>query len=318
MTDLNERFAAMLEDEPTPPYDLDRVVAGGRRALRRRTTLATVAGTAGAAAVTAAIVVPLASAAPGGSPNTVAVLSSASPAPTCHTYWALRHNGVPSKLYFTDVLKHAHPKPGDILRVKQLYRKKLTGLRTCEKPTKNGGLPASPDPSKTPTPPAYNYTADPQTIASGFATELAKQVDALGLSIIYSRPFAQESSTLENGHPTYYAGNVDVQLPDGPADIGVQVTHAVTTPVPFDRPCNAPDCTETKLPDEGVEEITHIHSGSGGAMVIAVEIHHADGLVVEAQESNYAFGPEATRARSSQPLTIDQLTQLAEDPAFAF
>jgi hypothetical protein len=42
-------------------------------------------------------------------------------------------------------------------------------------------------------------------------------------------------------------------------------------------------------------------------------------LVVEAQTSNYAFGPEATRARTSeQPLTVDQLMALAEDPAFTF
>jgi hypothetical protein len=52
--------------------------------------------------------------------------------------------------------------------------------------------------------------------------------------------------------------------------------------------------------------------------VIAVEIHHPDGLVVEAQEANYGFGPEATKARSSQPLTIDQLTALAMDPAWTF
>ncbi|HVS68583.1 MAG TPA: hypothetical protein VHE56_08535, partial [Mycobacteriales bacterium] len=63
----------------------------------------------------------------------------------------------------------------------------------------------------------------------------------------------------------------------------------------------------------------HITAGTGGGEVLAVEIHYANGLVVEAQESNYAFGPEATRARTAkQPLTIGQLTELAEDPAWTF
>jgi hypothetical protein len=176
------------------------------------------------------------------------------------------------------------------------------------------------DPTSTPTPagPPYRYSADPRTIAEGFAAELHKRVTDVGLSIIYSRPFAQESSTLEKGHPSYYDGNVDVQLSDGPADIGVQVTHAVTTQVPFDGSCAAPQCTETTLPDGSVMRVSHVGPGGGG-QISTVEIHHTDGLVVEAQEANYAFGPEATRARTKeQPLTIDQLTALAEDAAFSF
>jgi hypothetical protein len=53
-------------------------------------------------------------------------------------------------------------------------------------------------------------------------------------------------------------------------------------------------------------------------VIFGVEVHRANGLVVEAQMSDYAFGPEATKARSSQPLTLDQLAALAEDPDFSF
>jgi hypothetical protein len=53
-------------------------------------------------------------------------------------------------------------------------------------------------------------------------------------------------------------------------------------------------------------------------MVISVEIHRPTGLVVEAQQANYGFGPEATKARSRQPLTLAQLRDLAEDAAFSF
>jgi hypothetical protein len=53
-------------------------------------------------------------------------------------------------------------------------------------------------------------------------------------------------------------------------------------------------------------------------MVISVEVHHPNGLVVEAQQANYAFGPEATRSNGHQPLTLARLKSLAEDPAFSF
>ena len=67
-----------------------------------------------------------------------------------------------------------------------------------------------------------------------------------------------------------------------------------------------------------VMQTSRVHPGGGGEILV-VEVHHPDGLIVEAQEANYAFGPEATRARTNeQPLTTDQLTQLAEDPAFTF
>ncbi|MGN6475196.1 MAG: hypothetical protein ACTHK4_16310, partial [Mycobacteriales bacterium] len=172
----------------------------------------------------------------------------------------------------------------------------------------------------TPPQPSYHYSGDPQTIADGFTRELSTKVKEWGLTIVYTRPFGQESAKVDSGHPTYYDGNVDVQLSDGPADIGVQVTHETTELVPFDGACDPSSCTKSTLSDGSQMETSTVDKGpAGNGTIIVVEIHHPDGLVVEAQESNYAFGPEATRARTKeQPLTVDQLTQLAEDPAFTF
>ncbi|HWC34680.1 MAG TPA: hypothetical protein VG650_07610 [Mycobacteriales bacterium] len=322
MTDLFDRFAAMLDGEPAAPYDIDRVVADGRRALRRRTTLTVVVGTAGTAAVTAAVAVPIAAAQHAGPGNRISVLSSPPQQPKCELYYQAGPAGKKAtkvRLAKAYSLAQAHPKPGyKVSRV--VTRHGVVEFEMCPPGADTSAAPkptAAPDP--TATMPPYSYSADPQTIADGFGHELSTQVKQLGLTIIYSRAFAQETSTLEKGHPTYYDGNVDVQLPDGPADIGVQVTHAVTGLVPFDGACNPPKCEQTKLADGSVLQVSHIDAGSGGAEVIAVEIHHPNGLVVEAQESNYAFGPEATRARTKdQPLTIDQLTTLAEDPAWTF
>lgn len=82
MTDLNERFAAMLEDEPAAPHNLDRIVAGGRRALRRRSTMTAVAGAAGTAAITVAIAVPVTASANGTSAARLDLAASAAPSPT--------------------------------------------------------------------------------------------------------------------------------------------------------------------------------------------------------------------------------------------
>jgi hypothetical protein len=41
--------------------------------------------------------------------------------------------------------------------------------------------------------------------------------------------------------------------------------------------------------------------------------------VIQAQQSNYGFGPNApVHQYGDQPLTLDQLTAIAEDPAFTF
>ncbi|MGN6472862.1 MAG: hypothetical protein ACTHK4_04310 [Mycobacteriales bacterium] len=321
MTDLNDRFAAMLEGEPDAPDDIERVITGGRRAVRRRNTLAAVAGTAGTAAMTAAVVVPITAAHHHSATRKISVLATP-PAPKCTKYYSL-----------------APKRAGGERRAESLLKRKMAGsapatatittdqvghgrthayiVTVCPE----GATPA-PDATKptptTPPQPSYHYDADPQTIADGFTRELSTKVKEWGLAIVYTRAFAQETSTLDKGHPSYYDGNVDVQLPDGPADVGVQVTHETTELVPFDNSCAAPDCSQSKLPGGSIMQVSHVKSGGGGEVVV-VEIHHPDGLVVEAQESNYAFGPEATRARTKeQPLTVDQLTQLVEDPAFSF
>lgn len=323
MTDLNDRFAAMLEGEPAAPYDIDRVVTEGRRALRRRNTLTAVAGTAGTAALTAAIVVPITVVPHRGGTDHLALLSTP-PSPTspphCKLYYVPRRPNSP-KPDLAKALRGSsavHARGYSVRNV--LTERNVFVVEAC--PPGAASDPPGDAATQTPTTPpqpSYRYDGDPQTIADGFSAELGKQVKELGFTIVYSRPFAQESSTLDKGHPTYYDGNIDVQLPDGPADIGVQVTHAVTELVPFDGECNPSDCTRTKLDDGSLLQVSHITAGTGGGEVIVAEVHHPNGLVVQAQESNYAFGPEATRARTKdQPLTIDQLTSLAEDPAFSF
>jgi hypothetical protein len=326
MTDLNERLAAMLEGEPIAPYDLDRVVAGGRRALRRRTAFTAVVGTAGTAAVTAAVVVPIAANGHGGGVDKVTVLSSPTPAKTdsvrCEFYLQklnVKSAQAAEKRSLQRLMHRAEKHYGAGTTVEtQSVKRGQTIFLVCPRGASAPPLPGGGSSEPTPSAPSYHYLADPQAIANGFADELDRQVRKLGLSIVSSRPFAQETSTLEKGHPSYFDGNVDVQLPNGPANIGVQVTHAVTEQVPFDGTCSAPRCTQYALADGSTVQVRHIDAGSDGAEVIAVEIHHPDGLVVEAQEANYGFGPEATKARSSQPMTIDQLTALAMDPAWTF
>jgi hypothetical protein len=198
----------------------------------------------------------------------------------------------------------------------------MIGLSTCSKADRTQST-TTPAPTPTPTPtkppaPRYHYTEQPGHIADRLGAHLTDRVRNWGFTIVYTRPFAQETSQLEKGHPRYYDGNTDVQVKGGPADVGVQVTHAVTTQVGLSGKCSPPMCEQTTLPDGSTERTQRIHSGSGGAMVISVEIHRPNGLVVEAQQSNYAFGPEATRSRSHQPLTLAQLKDLAEDPAFSF
>jgi hypothetical protein len=99
MTDLNERFAAMIEDEPAAPHNLDRIVACGRRAVRRRTTITAVAGAVGTAVITAAVAVPVAASAHDTPAAGITLAASATPSPThvgkeCREWKKLkRHNG---------------------------------------------------------------------------------------------------------------------------------------------------------------------------------------------------------------------------------
>ncbi|HWB67999.1 MAG TPA: hypothetical protein VG708_14345 [Mycobacteriales bacterium] len=309
MTDIKDRLTALLYDEPTAPDDVDAIVSRGRRALRRRTTITAAAGTAGAAALTAAVVVPItATAGHGNRSESVSVASSGTPGRHCRTITT--HEA--KRLHLGGVVTHG----------KQYYIHRgpahAKAFAVCGRAA--AALKANPGPT-TPPADAYHYTEAPQQIAIRLGEHLTKRVEGLGFTITYTRPFAQESSSLESGHPSYYDGNVDVREADGYADIGVQVTHKVTTQVKFTGACNADGpakCVETTLPDGSVLRTGEVHAGAG-SLILTAEVHRPDGTVVQAQESNYAFGPDAaTEPHGSQPLTLDQLTALAEDAQFSF
>jgi hypothetical protein len=324
MTDLKNDFARLLADEPTGPDDLSSVVTAGRRALRRRTFVVGTAGTVGVAAVSAAIVVPTVVIGSSGSQNSSLTTAGSSPSPSsCRTFYYLARPGDrTSKADLVHAVKRLHRTTSGPIYQFRAGAHRIIGLSTCSK-AERAQSTTTPAPTPTPTPtkppaPRYHYTEQPRHIAHRLGAHLTDRLRNWGFTIVYTRPFAQETSQLEKGHPKYYGGNNDVQVKGGPADVGVQVTHAVTTQVAFSGSCSSPKCEQTTLPDGSVERTSRIHSGSGGAMVISVEVHHPDGLVVEAQQANYAFGPEATRSRSHQPLTLAQLKDLAADTAFSF
>lgn len=309
MTDIKDRLTTLLHDEPTAPDDLDAIVTRGKHALRRRTTLTTAAGTAGAAALTAAVVVPITAAGHGDPSQSISVASSPSPSHHCRTVSAAEAK----KMHIAGLVRH-----GKLYFVRESPAH-AKGFAVCGHAA--GELKAGPGGPATPSADAYHYTEAPQQISQRLGQHLTKQVEDLGLTITYTRPFAQESSSLDSGHPAYYGGNVDVREASGYGDIGVQVTHEVTTQVPFTGPCQADSrakCVETTLPDGSVLRTAEVHAGAGG-VILTAEVHRPDGVVVQAQESNYAFGPDAaTEAHGSQPLSLDQLTALAEDPQFSF
>lgn len=325
MTDIKDRFAGLLASEPTAPSDLDGIITSGRKALRRRQTLTAVAGSAGTAAITAAVVVPIVTTQ--GGATGASVVAATSPSPPAHQkcYFELAKRGSNAKiaslgkqLRITTRGKFEH-----VVRVSIVHRGDKVIVEYC---TGTPGSPATTPPAATPaaTPsapavPRYHYHASPQKVADGLAAQLAEDVGNDNLTIVYSRPFAQESSTIEKGHPSYYGGNVDVSLAGGnQGDIGVQVTHRLTTQVPFDGACKPAHCVETTLPDGSVLRTDQVDPGGGG-LIVTAEVHRPDGVVVAAQESNYGFGPSApVRQYGDQPLSLTQLVALAEDPAFTF
>jgi hypothetical protein len=89
--------------------------------------------------------------------------------------------------------------------------------------------------------------------------------------------------------------------------------------VPYDGDCKAADhCVETALADGSVLRTAQVKAGRDDYLLTA-EVHRPDGVVVQAQESNYPFGPGAgSQAHGDQPLTLDRLVSLAEDPDFSF
>lgn len=325
MTDIKHQLQQLLAGEPDAPDDIERIVSAGRRARRRRQAAMTAAGTVGAAGLTAAVAVPLLASAGNGSTDVrVGVQSSPKPSPTAspaagHCDFVLGSGNVHQAVQALHKKGEVSGQQWSVRTLKKFHGKKM--LEICPK-----GVPFE-DPSKAATqhsqPPAgppYHYTEDPNTIAARLGSHLQDRVTGFGLDITYTRPFAQESTTMDSGHPSYFDGNVDVhEAQGGYGDIGVQVTHATTEPVPFDGTCNAADnCVETKLPDGSVLRTGQVKAGRGDYLLTA-EVHRPDGTVVQAQESNYPFGPDAgTQAHGDQPLTLDQLISLAEDANFAF
>jgi hypothetical protein len=292
MTDLSDRLAALLQDEPPAPYDIERIVAAGRRARRRRTMALTTAGALGAAGLTAGVVVPVVVA--GGDEATVRIGVQPSPSPTspprCYIYFNKSGKG--------------HPK------VRYVPSRKACRDQIPPEPSEDNATPDGP---------RYRYSEKPTDIAARLESHLRSRVTEFGLTITYVRAFAQETDTLDSGNPSYFTGNIDVHQPSGYADIGVQVTHKTSEPVPFDGDCTAADkCEETTLADGSVLRTGQVKAGRG-LVVLTAEVHRPDGVVVQAQESNYPFGPDAgSQPHGDQPLSLEQLVSLAKDSAFTF
>ena len=326
MTDLKNQLLRLLADEPAAPDDLERIVSAGRRARRRHQAAVVTAGTLGAASVGAAVAVPMLAFGGNGHDVKVGIQSppTSKPTPTAsvpagHCDFVLGSGNV------RDALKALHKK-ADAAGVKQWKTKKLSKLKghtlleVCPKgvPFENPQAAVAQD-NQPPAGPPYKYSEDPSAIASRLGAHLHSRVTDFGLTIRYTRPFAQESANMDKGHPSYFGGNVDIHESNGYGDIGVQVTHETTEQVPFSGDCTAADnCVETTLPDGSVLRTGQVDAGRGDTILTA-EVHRPDGMVVQAQESDYPFGPDAgTQQHGDQPLSPKQLVSLATDPEFTF
>jgi hypothetical protein len=323
VTDLRDQLDRLLDNEPDAPFDMDHIVRSGRRARRRRTVVVAAAGTVGAVGVTAAVAVPFAATGGNHATASLGVRSSPSPSPTATRGECYIIATPPSAAQRGIARLVRSGKVGARPTVTTLNGGKRGG-RTLMEVCSQGMRPIDPrheQPrgAQPPAGPAYHYTERPEAIASRLGAQLRDRVSGFGLSIVYTRPFSQETSNLSSGRPSYFGGNVDVREATGYADIGVQVTHAVTELVPFTGTCAAAEhCTQTTLPDGSVVR-TGQDAAGGGDVVVTVDVHRPDGVVVHAQESNYAFGPDAgSEPHGAQPLTLDQLVTLAEDDAFTF
>jgi hypothetical protein len=323
MTDLKNQLMRLLADEPDAPDDLERIVGAGRRARRRRQTAVATAGTLGAAGIGAAVAVPLLTTGGGNTDRldlrqAPSSASSPSPSPTGPCYIAIQQSKADlqreiAKLRAAGKLG-AHP---TVTRLPNKHGR--TGMvEVCAEGVQPVN-PAAQQASQEPAGPPYHYTEDPSAISARLGTHLHNRVTDFGLTISYTRPFSQESSNLDKGSPSYYGGNVDIHETDGYGDIGVQVTHKTTELVPFDGDCTTADhCTETKLPDGSILRTDQVDAGRGDTILTA-EVHRPDGVIVQAQESDYPFGPDAgSQAHGDQPLSLDQLVSLATDADFTF
>lgn len=320
MTDLREQLARLLDDEPAAPYDIERIVSAGRRARRRRNVVVATASSVGAAGLTAAVVVPIVAS----SGNEAAVRfsskpsSTPTPAPSTSTgncYLIAATSPKAEKLTVARLIKSGKVEPP--VSVTPVNNGK-SGNKDIFEVCSVGATPPQPGQDKqAPAGPPYHYTEDPAAIATRLGDHLHKRVADFGLTITYTRPFSQESTKPDSGHPTYFGGNVDVHETNGYADIGVQVTHETTELVPFDGDCTG-TCQMTKLPDGSILRTDQVKAGRGDTVVTA-EVHRKDGVVVQAQMSNYPFGPDAgSQAHGHQPLSLDQLVSLATDANFTF
>jgi len=323
VTDLRDQLARLVDDEPEAPYDIDAVLRSGRRARRRHHAALAAAGTVGAAGLTAAVVIPVLATGGSEASLTVGGQPSHSPSPAA-THGKCYVMAAPPSAVKREIARLARTeKLGKHPTVTTVKPRKLGDRRLVEVCTQ-GMSPVDPRPGKRaeadqPAGPPYSYSEEPTAIASRLGAHLHDRVSGFGLSITYTRPFSQESSTLERGHPSYFGGNVDVLETSGYGDIGVQVTHSTTEQVPFTGDCAAADnCEESTLPDGSVLRTAEVKAGPG-LTVITAEVHRTDGVVVQAQMSNYPFGPDAgTQKHGDQPLTLKQLISLAQDSDFTF
>jgi len=321
VTDLKNRFMLMLSDEPTAPNDLESIVSAGRRARRRRQAAMAAVSTIGVAGLTTAVAVPIAMTGGTGSDDKVGVQAQQKPSPspsaTRGNCYLIAAKPKAAKLTLQRFVRSG--KVGDHPEVTQMRALKdgRTVLQVCS-PGASASQPTD-EAAEPPTGPPYHYTEQPEDIAARLGAHLTNRVTNWGLDITYTRPFAQETSTLEKGHPAYFDGNVDVHEAQGYGDIGVQVTHKTTEQVPFTGDCNAADnCEETTLDDGSVLRTGEVKAGPG-LTVVTAEVHRPDGVVVQAQMSNYPFGPDAgTQDHGDQPLSLKQLISLAQDPDFTF
>lgn len=341
MDDLKLSLESLLSAEPEAPDDLELIVGRGRRARRRRTAVTTVAGGAGAAALTASVVVPISLArGPGGDPAHAGAAHPGHPPKAgvsirkqCELVRSTMNpaaSGSLTRLDAGNALSFAETrlpasKPGTYYEIRVTRHGQRTLVTYCLSSHHGIGDAAPGAPSRTrstsPTTPTYTYTESPQEISARLGTHLADRVQAFGLTVNYTRPFSQETSTLEAGHPDYFGGNVDVQETSGYGDIGVQVTHRSTQQTPLTGPCDSSgpsQCQQTTLADGSVLRTERVQAGAHD-LILTADLARPDGVLVQAQESNYPFGPDAgTEAHGTEPLTLDQLTALAEDPHFTF
>jgi hypothetical protein len=319
VTDIKTHLNSAFGDEPPLVDDLDVVMATGRGALRRHRGRTATFGVAGIAVLTAAVVVPIVASQGAGTPAHVGI-APAHHAPagkqSCKSFYVAGASG--SKGVLKKAKAQARSLPdGRVMPLRSYSGKKVVEVTNCTA----AQLKKAEHADGGPTGPKYHYTEAPTAIAGRLATTLAADISAASLTTVYSEPFAQESSTLEGGHPSYYDGNVDVQVGSTLGDIGVQVNHPTTTQQPFDGKCDGSgfaDCERTTLANGDVLQTDQLKVGKGGAFIIEAQVSRSDGTLVQAQESNYAFGPEATQAHGDQPLPLSALVTMAEDSAYSF